>query len=362
VVVHADRSSTPAATCCAPRAAWWTCAPASCGRPSAASSTPARPGSPPTPPARRPRWLQFLADTFGGDAELIAYVQRLAGYFCTGEVSAHILPFLYGASGQNGKSAIMEVFVKLLGGYAGTAPGAFLTAGHSAHETEIARLAGRRLLSCSETEPGARFAEAKVKMLTGGDRIAARFMRQDHFEFDPTCKLVLMANDRPAVGSGGNSFWRRLRLLEFRFQVPPERRVDGLAELMVSEEGPGILAWMVAGAVSYYAGGLAEPAGVKASTAEYAHAEDDLGRFIEERLVVGEGQVTQTSLVTAAYSRWCADEGVEAVSHKRLGMALRTRCGAQVHRSNGRRFYLGITVAADEHESIFTPIPSNPAF
>jgi putative DNA primase/helicase len=115
-------------------------------------------------------------------------------------------------------------------------------------------------VACSETEPGARFAEAKVKMLTGGDRITARFLYGSHFSYDPTAKLWLMANDRPAVSSGGTSFWRRLRLINHPHKVPEDRRIDGLAQILVREEGPGILAWIVAGAVAYYSGGLRTPA------------------------------------------------------------------------------------------------------
>jgi hypothetical protein len=118
------------------------------------------------------------------------------------------------------------------------------------------------------------------------------------------------------------------------------------------------------GARQFYADGLRTPASVKAATAGYADDEDDLGRFITERLIVGPPTevATPTNVVTVAYHRWCADEGCEPVNAKRFGMELRARCGAQVHRTNGRRFYLGITLAAGEHESIFTPLPTNPAF
>jgi putative DNA primase/helicase len=188
-------------------------------------------------------------------------------------------------------------------------------------------------------------------MLTGGDELTARFMRKDHFSWSPTHHLWLVANDLPEVSAGGDSFWRRLRLIEFRHRVPDERRIDGLAKLLVSEEGPGILAWIVAGAVAYYSGGLREPVGVKAATAQYAASEDDLGRFIAERLVVAStpearAQIqTPTATVTGAYHSWCIDEGVEPVSHKRFGMELRTRCGAETYRSNGRRFYLGVSLS-----------------
>jgi P4 family phage/plasmid primase-like protien len=315
-----------------------------------------------------PRWAAFLAETYGGNPELIAYVQRLAGYSATGRHDSHVLPFLYGASGQNGKSVLTKVIGAVLGGYAGSAPGTFLTVGPAQHETEIARLAGLRFVICSEVEQTARFAEAKVKMLTGGDRITARFMRRDHFEFDPTAKLWLMANHRPQVSAGGNSFWRRLRLINHPHQVPLERRIEGLDDLMIAEEGPGILAWILAGARAYYAGGLQDPALVLAATAEYAEAEDDLGRFVSERLILAEGEARSqvlcpTTVLTAAYTSWCHDEGVEPVSLKRLGTELRGRWGVEPHRSGGRRFYAGVTVAASEDDPTFhQPAPSRLPF
>ena len=311
-----------------------------------------------------PRWAKFLADTYGGDPELIGYVQRLAGYSATGNVDAHVLPFLYGASGQNGKSVLLKVLGALLGSYAGSASGSFLTVGPAQHETEIARLAGLRFVVCSEVEQGAKFAEAKVKMLTGGDELTARFMRRDHFSWSPTHHLWLMANHRPAVTAGGNSFWRRLRLIPHPHQVPVADRIDGLDQLMIDEEGPGILAWIIAGAVAYYGGGLADPAGVLAATQEYAEAEDDLGRFVSERLVIADPEqrrqhMSPTHAVTSAYAGWCHDEGVEPLSLKRLGAELRGRWGIELYRSGGRRFYVGVSLqASDDDPTFHQPAPS----
>jgi putative DNA primase/helicase len=311
-----------------------------------------------------PRWDKFLADTYSGDAELIAYVQRLAGYSASGVVDAHVLPFLYGASGQNGKSVVMEVFGSVLGTYAGSAPGTFLTTGPSQHETEIARLAGLRFVACSETERDAKFAEAKVKMLTGGDVLTARFMRRDHFSWSPTHHLWLMANYRPTVSAGGNSFWRRLRLLNHPHQVPVADRIEGLGRILAEEEGPGILAWIVRGAQAYFTGGLADPASVLAATEEYAASEDDLGRFVSERLIIASAEArahvqTATSVITAAYDSWCREEGVEPLSLKRLGTELRGRWGVESSRSGGRRFYVGVSLAAAEGDPQFhQPAPA----
>ena len=317
----------------------------------------------PDPTTPTPRWDAFLTDTFRGDTELVAYMQRLAGYAATGSVTAHVLPFLLGPGG-NGKGVLTEVLLTLLADYATTAPGTFLTAGRDQHETEIARLHGMRLVVASEVDQGARFAEAKVKLLTGGDILTARFMRRDHFTFVPSHKLWLMANHQPQVAAGGASFWRRLRLVPFRHQVPDERRVDGLADLLVTEEGPGILAWVMAGTRAFYAGGLADPPRVLADTATYAEEEDALGRFVAERLVVADSPAASvleldSRVVRAEYARWCHDEGVDELDAAQFGRELRARFGIGQRRSNGRRFYLGVSLLADDDRPTWTqPAPA----
>lgn len=184
----------------------------------------------PDPDADPARWLNFLGDTFDGHDELPAYLRRLVGYSVTGVVREHVLPFAFGP-GANGKGVFLETLRAVLGDYATTAPSGFLMAkNYSGHETEIARLAGARMVVCSEINEGDRFDEAKVKQLTGGDTLAARFMRMDHFTFQPTHKLWLMGNHQPTVNGGGHSFWRRLRIVPFVNTVPEHRRVEDLQE------------------------------------------------------------------------------------------------------------------------------------
>ncbi|MFI0507016.1 phage/plasmid primase, P4 family [Streptomyces albogriseolus] len=226
-------------------------------------------------PAKTPRWERFLADTFGDDAagaETTGFLQVLLGYSVTGDVGAQVLPFLFG-SGKNGKSVLLDVLMKLLGDYADAAPPGFLMARpYEGHPTDLAELHGRRVIVCSEVRPGDRFDEARLKLLTGGDRIKARRMRQDFFSFTPTHKLWLLGNHRPEVGTGGFAFWRRMRLIPFERVVPDDRRIDNLADVLVREEGPGILHWLVLGARRYLAGArdLAGPERVRVATAAYA--------------------------------------------------------------------------------------------
>ncbi|MFJ2399808.1 phage/plasmid primase, P4 family [Streptomyces xanthochromogenes] len=295
-----------------------------------------------------PRWEAFLADTFGNDADMIGFVQRLAGYSASADTGIHVLPFLHGG-GQNGKSVLMDVLRQLLGDYAATAPAGFLMAGKQEHSEEMARLQGLRLVVASEVNQSAKFDEAKMKELTGGDTITARYMRQSFFSFEPTHHLWLMGNHQPQVKAGGDSFWRRLRLLPFLYKVPDDKKIENLAKILVAEEGPAILAWIVAGAVDVFQGGLRPPAAVMAATQLYAEEEDSLGRFLDECCHIGGGDHVriETKKLRAAYESWCHAEGEEPLSSSPFGRELKQR-GFHKKPSNGKHFYPGLTLVAED--------------
>jgi len=295
--------------------------------------------------ADRSVWQTFLADTFGGDQGLIDYLQRLVGYSAVGIVGAHVLPFCHG-SGGNGKGVFLEANIKVLGGYATTAPAGFLMVkSHPGHETEIARLSGARMVLCSEVNAEDRFDEARVKQLTGGDTITARFMHQDHFTFTPTHQLWLMGNHRPDVRSGGRGFWRRLRLIPFAYEVAIGDVVDDLQNILAAEHGPSILAWIIEGAVAYHQHGLGEPPSVLTATADYAHDQDTVGRFLEEECLLGGGENVQIkiTIVRSAYETWCTENGEAPVSAKAFGTAL-ARAGIESRRTNTARMYAGLAL------------------
>jgi P4 family phage/plasmid primase-like protien len=286
-------------------------------------------------------WRNFIAETFAGHEETIPYLQRLAGYSASGIVGEHALPFAYGL-GRNGKGVFLESIVSILGDYATTAPNDFLMVKQfPGHETEIARLAGCRMVLCSEVNIDDRFDEAKVKHLTGGDRITARFIRQDHFTFDPTHKLWLVGNDQPTVASGGPAFWARLRIIGFSNIVPEERRIIGLQETFIRDHGPAILAWIISGAVNYFTGGLQEPNSVKAATVGYAYSQDSVARWFDERCRVSTTDAVKvaTAVARTAYEKWCRGEGELPVNPKRFGMTMLGKFGLTQSRSHGYRFY-----------------------
>ncbi|MFC8373865.1 MULTISPECIES: phage/plasmid primase, P4 family [unclassified Streptomyces] len=304
-----------------------------------------------------PRWDRFLTDTFGGDAEgreMIDYLQLLLGYSVTGDVGGQVLPFLFG-SGRNGKSVLLDVLMKLLGDYADAAPPGFLMARpYEGHPTDLAELHGRRVIVCSEVKPGDKFDEARVKLLTGGDRIKARRMRQDFFSFQPTHKLWLLGNHRPEVGTGGFAFWRRMRLIPFERVVPDDRKIENLADILVTEEGPGILGWLVEGARRYLAGDrdLAGPERVRIATTAYAETEDHTGRFYDECCALRPGLRAEQTALYAVYRAWCQSEGAPVASSRAFAARTRELVGLaspkEMILSNQRKHYPGIGLLTDE--------------
>ncbi|WP_344469686.1 DNA primase family protein [Kitasatospora kazusensis] len=306
-----------------------------------------------------PRWQRFLDDTFGTDADgrqTADFLHLLLGYSISGDVGAQVMPFLYG-QGKNGKSVLLDVMLQLLGDYADAAPPGFLMAkAFDGHPTDLAELHGRRIIVCSELKPGDKFDEARVKLLTGGDKIKARRMRQDFFSFDPTHKLWLLGNHRPEVGTGGFAFWRRMRLIPFEKVVPEARKIDNLASVLVAEEGPGILAWLIDGARRYFAGDkdLTGPQQVQTATNAYAETEDHVGRFLTEACKLDETMRAEQTQLYAAYTRWCADEGANAVSARAFAARVRDTLGMPSPKgmilSNSRKYYPGIGLIADLHE------------
>ncbi|WP_422389921.1 phage/plasmid primase, P4 family [Arthrobacter sp. N1] len=304
----------------------------------------------PDPTMPTPLFHQFLADTFAGDPDLTTYVQKLLGISLVGTVLEQIFPFAHG-SGANGKTTLLGLLQRIIGigddGYSISAPAEMLLATHHpGHPTELARLAGARVVVTSELEDGKNFAEAKIKQLTGSDVISGRFMRQDWFSFVPTHTLWLLANHQPGVKAGGPAFWRRIRLLPFIHTVPPEKRIADLENRMAAEEGPGILAWFIQGAASYFEQGLTEPESVKAATADYANEQDSVGRFVEECCELGPSNDQlmhiRVSELRHEYETWCRRESEEPVSPKAFTSALTSRFRVSAQRSNTARFYSGI--------------------
>ena len=197
-----------------------------------------------------PRWHEFLERITDGDNELQHYLRRAVGYGLTGLTQEQVFFFLYG-TGANGKSVFLNTVSRLVGDYHATAPMEAFTASHTdRHPTELAGLRGARLVTAVETEEGRRWNESRIKVLTGGDPIAARFMRQDFFTFVPQFKLLVVGNHKPGLRNVDEAIRRRLHLVPFTVTIPPEERDEQLSEKL-KEEWPGILGWAIEGAAEW---------------------------------------------------------------------------------------------------------------
>jgi len=305
-----------------------------------------------------PAWHKFLADTFAGDPAVTTYVQRLVGVSLLGIVLEQILPFAFGA-GANGKTTLLGAIQRLIGigelGYSISAPADILLASAAqGHPTDVARLSGARLVVTSEIEDSQRFAEARIKQLTGRDTLTGRFMRQDFFSFTPTHTLWLLANHQPQVRSGGPAFWRRIRMLPFLHTVPVGARDPKLEDTLVEEEGPAILAWCIAGARDYLDHGLDMPDAVAEATEAYELDQDTVARFVSDVCQTGapgrpDMRVTVKQL-RSEYESWCHSEGEEPMNPKVFTQTLRSRYGVISERSSNTRWYTGIRVTDDTTE------------
>jgi putative DNA primase/helicase len=187
------------------------------------------------PGAECRQWLRFLHRIFGGDAQLIGYLQRAVGYSLTGKTTEDVLFLLHG-SGANGKSTLLEVLRAMLGEYAACAAfDTFLQRREGGPREDIARLDGARFVTATEGREGRRLDEALIKSVTGGDMVTARHLYQGSFEFVPQFKLWLATNHLPRIEGGDDAIWRRIRLIPFGVQIPEAERDPGLVDRLRTE-------------------------------------------------------------------------------------------------------------------------------
>lgn len=277
-----------------------------------------------SPGGECPRWLDFLNRITGGDGDLRLFLQRMAGYALTGSTEAHALFFGFG-TGANGKGVFVNTIAGIMGDYAAVAPmEAFIASFGDRHPTELASLRGARLVTAQETEEGRRWAESRIKALTGGDRIAARFMRQDFFEFTPQFKLLIIGNHKPGLRGVDEAIRRRMNLIPFGITIPEQERDEKLPERL-REEWPGILAWMIDGCLDWQGEGLAQPEAVRKATEQYLEAEDALSQWMTERCTVKAGFYATSSELFGNWKAWADQAGEYAGSQKRFSQALLAR-------------------------------------
>lgn len=299
-------------------------------------------GCEPTNSSDCPLWQDFLWEATGGDTELITFLQQWSGYCLTGVTQEHALVFVHGGGG-NGKSVFMNTVAGILGTYSTTAAMNTFTASRGdQHPTELARLAGARMVTASETEKGHAWAEARIKSITGGDEIAARFMRQDFFQFKPQFKLVIIGNHKPVLHNVDDAARRRFNIVPFARK--PETP-DPYLEQKLKCEWPAILRWMIEGCLSWQQHGLLRPASVKATTEAYFSDQDLMGQWLAEHCDAEVGNQFKSDYVGALFESWvefCDAAGEKSGTKKSFSEALSQRGFVAKRGTGGARMFAGL--------------------
>jgi len=272
-----------------------------------------------------PIWMNFISRIFNDDRATMDFVRRAVGYSLMGSVAEQCMFILIG-TGANGKSTFLRTLHHLFGDYAGSIPiQTLMTQKNGSQQTnDLAYLLGKRFVTASEGERDQRLAEAKIKMMTGGDRIPCRFMYADFFEFDPQFKLWLATNNLPTISGTDDAIWRRIRVIHFPITIPPEEQDKSLPGQLLKEL-PGILNWALEGLKEWRQQGLNSPETVAHSTKRYREDNDSVGQWIEAACTLEPGARTAMKDLHDSYKTWCENSGLDPLTNACFGKELGRR-------------------------------------
>ena len=302
------------------------------------------------PEADCPRWDQFLREIFSDDLELIDYVRRCVGCALCADKTEHVLFVLHGL-GENGKSTFLNALLHVFGEYATHTPTETLMMKRSESiPNDVARLRSVRLVTAIEADENRRLSESLIKQLTGNDRVTARFLHAEFFEFEPEFKIFLATNHLPRIHGTDHAIWRRIRLIPFQeqFKEDDPRRDPNLREKL-KQESSGILNWILTGVEKWREVGLGSPKAVTNATASYKSDSDIVGQWIASRCVFepGNSQISaQSSVLYKDYKAWAEDNGHPMLTQKALSTRLTER-GLESTRKTAGMIWLGIRLCTD---------------
>jgi putative DNA primase/helicase len=322
--------------------------------------------------ARHPMLDRFLADMLP-DAETRAYVQRAAGYSCTGSQAEEVLFLIRGRTAA-GKTTLQEALKSALGDYALAADFETFTVRKEAHgpREDLVRLKGARIVTTSETR-ARRLDEGMVKRVTGGDTLAGRRLYENTEEFRGTFKLWLAGNERPVVSGDDDAIWRRIREIPFPRSLTAGERDPAVKAALTdpTAAGAAVLAWAVAGCAAWCQRrdaaqpALAEPAAVVDATADYRGVMDTVAAFLAAACVLEADAWVSRAELREALERWGKEEGLPTVpSGRTVARGLRER-GVQDQGRGGRRGWRGVRLRgpgdpepAAQDESVTETMPA----
>ena len=292
-----------------------------------------------------PKWDEFLDDIFLGNQELVRFIQRAVGYSLSGHTSEQVLFVLYG-NGRNGKSVFLDILNEVFGNYStNIQPQAIMASKNNSDASpEIAKLDGARLVTTTEPNEGERFDEGLLKQLTGGDRVSARKLYENEFEFTPQFKLWMATNHKPYVRGRDEGIWRRFVIIPFDKQIPLHE-IDRDLTKKLKRELPAIMRWCVDGFLEWQRIGLSEPAIIKEQRDEYRTEMDSISAFIEECCETDYKFKISASELFSAYDNWAKRNN----QHKMTNVKFAAEMLKKFERTTikGKRYYRGLKIAED---------------
>lgn len=294
------------------------------------------------PSATCPLFYAFLEKFFPGNSDLLAFIQRAAGYCLTGDISEKAI-FIGHGSGNNGKSTLLNTLMNMMGDYADQIATETLMVKRfdKAIANDIAKLKGLRLVIASEGEEGQRLAESKIKQMSGGgDRLVGEFKYGEEFTFIPTHKIFLGTNHLPQIRGTDQAIWNRLKLIPFAVTIDPSEADPHYPDKLKAELS-GILNWALAGNQNWRSQGIGSNIDVEKSTNSHRAEMDILRHFLEECCVLKKNCRTAISKLYKAYTEWCNENNEIAFNTRRFRAALIER-GFTQDKDDKERFWRGI--------------------
>jgi len=303
------------------------------------------------PNATLPEWDAFLADTVNGEAPMLDFLRRAAGYTLTGGGAEEMFFVVHGPS-RTGKGTFLESLAATLGEYSVTLGfNSLLTQKNTGGpRPDLLALRGARLAIASEGAKGMRFDTPGLKRIVGRDTISERDLYRKPSPFVVQAVLWLATNERPQVDPKDDAMFERLKEIPFDRTVPKERRDPGLKTLLKNTRraGPAILAWAVRGALDWQRDGLKVPERVEQATAEYKDEMDPLRDWLADECLFAPDARVQPEPLRRSYEKYAGASGTDPMTPHDFKLQLEGR-GLKQGRvgKKGTRFWLGIGLLAD---------------
>ncbi len=180
-----------------------------------------------------------------GDKKDILY--EIAAYCLLDAYPIHRMFILFGG-GRNGKGQFMEFLTRLVGENNTTSTELDLLI---KSRFEAAKLYKKKLALIGETDFSAIKDTAKIKKITGYDKIGGEFKQKKPFDFNNTAKIVIATNSIPETLDKTDAFFSRCIIVEFknRFDISipvidliPEKEYENFIKNQVEHTLPALLA------------------------------------------------------------------------------------------------------------------------